>query len=379
MRDEIRKLIGFWLAQDLAGFRVDAVPFLLEVDGSTDPMHLDPHEYLRDLRAFLSRRSGEAVLLGEVNLPADDQRRYFGDEDGDELHLLFDFLLMQATHLALARRDAEPIRKALRARRSIPSEGAWATFLRNHDELTLDKLRPGERDEVFAAFGPEPDMQLYGRGLRRRLPPMLDGDQRRIRLAYGLMFALPGTPTIFYGEEIGMGENLAIDERLAVRTPMQWTAGATAGFSTAPPDALCRPLPTDPRFAPEAVNVQAQRTDPESLLNWFERTIRLRKELPEIGWGECRSPRRRRRRVAGSSTRVAGPRAGDGAQPGGPRRHRQDRRRRRRGRVPAQRPPPTRHSTCANEAVSSPSPCRAYDQRWFRVRSPTRGANRAPE
>ena len=212
---------------------------------------------------------------------------YFGDEDGDELHLLFDFLLMQATHLALARRDAQPIRKALRARRSIPSEGAWATFLRNHDELTLDKLRPGERDEVFAAFGPEPDMQLYGRGLRRRLPPMLDGDQRRIRLAYGLMFALPGTPTIFYGEEIGMGENLAIDERLAVRTPMQWTAGPTAGFTTAPPDALCRPLPTDARFAPEAVNVQAQRTDPESLLNWFERTIRLRKELPEIGWGEC--------------------------------------------------------------------------------------------
>ena len=116
---------------------------------------------------------------------------------------------------------------------------------------------------------------------------MLDGDQRRLRMAYGLMFALPGTPTIFYGEEIGMGENLALDERLAVRTPMQWTAGPTAGFSTAPPDGLCRPLPDDPRFAPAAVNVQAQRTDPDSLLNWFERTIRLRKELPEIGWGEC--------------------------------------------------------------------------------------------
>jgi maltose alpha-D-glucosyltransferase/alpha-amylase len=287
VRDEIRKLIGFWLAQDLAGFRVDAVPFLLEVDGSTDPMHLDPHEYLRDLRAFLSRRTGEAVLLGEVNLPADDQRAYFGDEDGDELHLLFDFLLMQATHLALARCDAEPIRKALRARRPVPSEGAWATFLRNHDELTLDKLRPREREEVFAAFGPEPEMQLYGRGLRRRLPPMFNGDQRRLRMAYGLMFALPGTPTIFYGEEIGMGENLALDERLAVRTPMQWTGGPTAGFSTAPPDGLCRPLPTDARFAPDAVNVQAQRTDPDSLLNWFERTIRLRKELPEIGWGEC--------------------------------------------------------------------------------------------
>ena len=287
VREEIRKLIGFWLAQDLAGFRVDAVPFLLEVEGSAEAMELDPHEYLRDLRAFLGRRSGEAVLLGEVNLTADEQREYFGDEDGDELHLLFDFLLMQATHLALARRDAEPIRKALRTRRPIPSEGAWATFLRNHDELTLDKLSRGEREEVFAAFGPDPDMQLYGRGLRRRLPPMLDGDQRRMRMAYGLMFALPGTPTLFYGEEIGMGENLALDERLAVRTPMQWTPGPTAGFSSAPPDGLCRPLPTDERFAADAVNVQTQRTDPDSLLNWFERLIRLRKELPEIGWGEA--------------------------------------------------------------------------------------------
>jgi glycosidase len=130
-------------------------------------------------------------------------------------------------------------------------------------------------------------MQLYGRGLRRRLPTMLGGDQRWIRMAYSLMFALPGTPTLFYGEEIGMGENLAVDDRLAVRTPMQWNADATAGFSSAPPDALVRPLPTDETFAPSAVNVRDQRTDPNSLLNWFERLIRLRKEAPEIGWGEC--------------------------------------------------------------------------------------------
>ena len=287
VRTEIRKLIGFWLAQDIAGFRVDAVPFLLEIDGSASDVGLDPHEYLRDLRAFLGRRTGEAVLLGEVNLLADEQRQYFGDEDGDELHMLFDFLLMQASHLALARRDADPIRSALAARRPAPYEGAWATFLRNHDELTLDKLSDAERAEVFAAFGPDPDMQLYGRGLRRRLPPMLGGDQRRIRMAYGLMFALPGTPTIFYGEEIGMGENLAVDGRLAVRTPMQWTGGPTAGFSSAPPDGLCRPMPTEAGFTPAEVNVLDQRTDPDSLLNWFERMIRLRKELPEIGWGDC--------------------------------------------------------------------------------------------
>ena len=140
---------------------------------------------------------------------------------------------------------------------------------------------------MFAAFGPDPDMQLYGRGLRRRLPTMLGGDQRRLRMAYSLLFALPGTPTLFYGEEIGMGENLDVDDRLAVRTPMQWTDGPTAGFSTAPADGLCRPLTQDARFAPAAVNVADQRRDPDSLLNWFERMIRLRKELPAIGWGRC--------------------------------------------------------------------------------------------
>ena len=287
VRDEIRKMIGFWLAQGLSGFRVDAVPFLLETEGSLDAMELDPHDYLRDLRAFLSRRVGEAVLLGEVNLPTDDQRRFFGDEDGDELQMLFDFHGMQATWLSLARGDARPLIGALHRRPPIPHEAAWASFLRNHDELTLDKLTPAQRDEVFAAFGPDPDMQLYGRGLRRRVPSMLGGDQRWIRMAYSLMFALPGAPTLFYGEEIGMAENLAVDDRLAVRTPMQWTSDAAAGFSSAPPDGLVRPLPDDERFAAPAVNVRDQRTDPDSLLNWFERLIRLRKEVPEIGWGTC--------------------------------------------------------------------------------------------
>ena len=287
VREEIRKLIGFWLAQGLSGFRVDAVPFLLETGGSVDEMELDPHDYLRDLRAFLSRRAGEAALLGEVNLPADEQRLFFGDEDGDELHMLFDFLGMQATWLALARADARPIIDAVRRRPDTPHEAAWATFLRNHDELTLDKLTESQRNEVFAAFGPDPHMQLYGRGLRRRVPTMLDGDQRWIRMAYSLMFALAGSPTLFYGEEIGMAENLDVDDRLAVRTPMQWTGDAAAGFSTAPPDGLVRPLPADERFAPSMVNVLDQRTDPDSLLNWFERLIRLRKEAPEVGWGTC--------------------------------------------------------------------------------------------
>ena len=285
VRDEIAKVIGFWLAQGLSGFRVDAVPFLLEADGIAQEMDVAPHQYLRDLRAFVQRRRGDAVLLGEVNLPFDQQRRFFGDEDGDELNMLFDFVGMQATYLAMAREDATPLAKALRRRPPTPEDAAFASFLRNHDELTLDKLTTAERDEVFAAFGPDPDMQLYGRGLRRRLPPMLDGDARRLRFAYSLMFSMPGTPTLFYGEEIGMGENLAIEGRLAVRTPMQWTGAPAAGFTTAPADAAVRPFP-DGEFGPANVNVAAQRRDPESLLNWFERLIRLRTSTPEIGWGD---------------------------------------------------------------------------------------------
>ena len=287
VRDEIAKVIGFWLAQGLSGFRVDAVPFLLEldgIDGIDGKTGLDPHHFLRDLRAFIQRRNGDAILLGEVNLPFEEQRHFFGDEDGDELNMLFDFIGMQSIHLAMARGDARPIVRALRQRPDIPPDAAYASFLRNHDELTLDKLTDGERNEVFVAFGPEADMQLYGRGLRRRLPTMLGGDQQWLRMAYSLMFAMPGAPTLFYGEEIGMGENLAIEGRLAVRTPMQWTSGPAAGFTTAPATAACRPFP-DGDFGPETVNVASQRTDPDSLLNWFERLIRLRKSAPEIGWG----------------------------------------------------------------------------------------------
>ena len=287
VRDEIAKVIGFWLAQGLSGFRVDAVPFLIELDGIEEEMEVAPHAFLRDLRAFIQRRRGDAILLGEVNLTFDQQRQFFGDEDGDELNMLFDFIGMQATYLAMARRDARPLAKALRQRPEIPADAAFASFLRNHDELTLDKLSKSEREEVFAAFGPDPDMQLYDRGLRRRLQTMLGGDPAWLRMAYSLMFAMPGAPTLFYGEEIGMGENLAIEGRLSVRTPMQWTSAPTAGFTTAPADAACRPFPGG-EYGPEAINVAAQRTDPESLLNWFERLIRLRKSAPEIGWGEYR-------------------------------------------------------------------------------------------
>jgi maltose alpha-D-glucosyltransferase/alpha-amylase len=285
VREEIARIVGFWLQLGVSGFRVDAVPFLIELAGITDAPAIDPHRYLKELRAFVQRRKGDAILLGEVNLPPEQQREFFGDEDGDELNLVFNFSVMQRIYLALARHDATPVEEALASLPSVPFDSQWATFLRNHDELTLDQLSEAERQEVFDAFGPDPDMQLYGRGLRRRLPPMLDGDEPRLRMVYSLLFSLPGTPVLFYGEEIGMGENLAAPGRAAVRTPMQWSDDPGAGFSTADPSTFPAPI-ADGRYAPLAVNVFAQRRDPQSLLNWFERLIRRRKETPEFGLGQ---------------------------------------------------------------------------------------------
>jgi trehalose synthase len=286
VRDEIAKVMGFWLQLGVSGFRVDAVPFLIETtEASTDGHRLpDPHEYLRDLRAFLGRRQGDAILLGEVNLPHADQRRFVGDEDGDELTMVFDFIGMQNLYLSLARQDAAALARALRDRPELPVEAQWATFVRNHDELTLDKLSDDERQEVFDAFGPEPDMQIYGRGLRRRLPPMLEGDPRRIRMVYSLLFSLPGTPVLFYGEEIGMGEELAAPGRLAVRTPMQWTGGRNGGFSDAAPSRLAGPV-VQGGFGPGHVNVEAQRRDPDSLLSFVKLLVQRYRESPEMGWG----------------------------------------------------------------------------------------------
>jgi glycosidase len=288
VRDEIAKAMGFWLELGISGFRVDAVPFMLETTG-VDAEELsrfhDPHAYLRALRAFLGRRTGDGILLGEVNLPHRDQETFFGGAEGDELTMQFDFIGMQSFYLSLARRDAGPLASALQQRPVISPDSQWATFLRNHDELTLDKLSDAERAEVFAAFGPDPHMQLYGRGLRRRLPTMLEGDPRRIRMAYSLMFSLPGTPVLFYGEEIGMGENLDIDGRLAVRSPMQWTDGRNGGFSNAPRSRLRRPVTRGP-FGPEHVNVAEQRTDPDSLLGFMSLLIRRYRESPELGWAD---------------------------------------------------------------------------------------------
>jgi trehalose synthase len=284
VRDEIAKVMGFWLQLGLSGFRVDAVPFLLETAGADSADLPDPHQYLRALRALVGRRSGNGVLLGEVNLPHEGQLEFFGGPEGDELTMQFDFIGMQALYLSMARVDAGPLAEALTSRSPVSPDCQWATFVRNHDELTLDKLSDEERQEVFAAFGPEETMQVYGRGLRRRLPPMLDGDPRRVRMVYSLLFSLPGTPVLFYGEEIGMGEDLDAEGRLAVRTPMQWTSERNGGFSEAQPRRLPGPVVSG-GFSPEFVNVADQRHDPDSLLSFMKLLISRYRESPELGWG----------------------------------------------------------------------------------------------
>ena len=283
VRDQIAKTIGFWLQLGVSGFRVDAVPFLLEPPEGVEIG--DPHEFLRDIRRFLQRRSSEAVLLGEVNLPYEQQLDYFGREgDPAELTMQFDFEAMQRMYLSLAREDARPLAETLARRPEIAPESQWANFVRNHDELTLDKLTESERQEVFEAFAPEEWMRVFGRGIVRRLPPMLEGDPRRIRMVYSLLFSLPGTPVLFYGEEIGMGENREQPGRQSVRTPMQWDDSPSGGFSRAPSRKLTATPPSD-GYAPDHVNVEAQRHDPDSLLGLIRSFAAVYRNTPEIGWG----------------------------------------------------------------------------------------------
>ncbi len=286
VQDEIARILGFWMELGLSGFRVDAVPYLLEqvVEHDEDKLP-DPHEFFNCLRAFLNRRDGSAALLGEVNLPYDDLVKYFGNDLGNEITMCFDFIGMQRMYLSLARKDARPLIDALRERPRPPKDCQWATFVRNHDELTLDKLSSSEREEVFAAFGPEEHMRLFGRGLRRRLPTMLGGDMDRIKMVYSLLFSLPGTPVLFYGEEIGMGENLELDGRQAVRTPMQWTPGRNGGFSEADPAKISGVVRGE--YGPERVNVSAQHRDPDSLLAWITRLVHTYRDTPELAWGDC--------------------------------------------------------------------------------------------
>jgi maltose alpha-D-glucosyltransferase/alpha-amylase len=283
VRAEVRKIMAFWLQVGVSGFRMDAAPFIIELTHPNEPEPRKEFGYLREFRELLSWRRGDAVILAEANAERDELVEYFGS--GDRLPMLFNFLLNQRQFLAMARGDAGPIVSALEAAPSIPDSCQWATFLRNHDEIDLGRLTERERADCFAAFGPDESMQLYGRGIRRRLAPMLGNDRRRIELAYSVQCTLPGTPVLRYGEEIGMGDDLSLKERDAIRTPMQWSGAMNGGFSTARAKQLCRPVISGGDFGFETVNVEAQRRDPDSLLHWMERMLRTLRECPEFGMG----------------------------------------------------------------------------------------------
>ncbi|MDX3910157.1 MAG: alpha-amylase family protein [Sphingobium sp.] len=281
---EIMKIVGFWLQLGVSGFRMDAVPFLIASDGINVEDPEPAYALLRDIRAMAQWRKGDAVLLAEANIPADEAMEYFG-EDGDRIHMIFNFPVNQALFHALATADTTLLKQAIAQSGELPETAQWANFLRNHDELDLGRLTEEQRSSVFAAFGPEPEMQLYDRGIRRRLAPMLGGDRARLELAYSLMLTLPGTPVLRYGDEIGMGDDLNLPERDAARTPMQWSGATNGGFTTS--DSSVRPpIDTGP-YGFSEINVSSQRSDHASLLNWTERSIRLRKELPELGRGLC--------------------------------------------------------------------------------------------
>ena len=280
---EILKIMGFWLQLGVSGFRMDAVPFVISAKGATVRRPIEHYDMLRMFREFLTWREGDAIILAEANVLPDVDLNYFGDS-GERLQMMFNFEVNQHVFYALASSDTRPLIKALQTTKPRPETAQWVQFLRNHDELDLGRLTKKQRQAVFDAFGPEPSMQLYKRGIRRRLAPMMQGDRRRLELAYSLMMALPGTPVFRYGDEIGMGDNLDLPERNCARTPMQWSDEPQAGFTKS--DEPVIPLISEGPYGFQHVNVAAQKRDPKSLMDWTERMIRMRKEVPEIGWGD---------------------------------------------------------------------------------------------
>ena len=282
VRNEIQRIMGFWLQMGVSGFRMDAVPFLIDRKGVGVTPRKD-YELLHQMRDFLQWRRRDAVLLAEANVPPDESLEYFG-ELGDRLHMMLNFPVNQRLFYAMATGDIRPLVRALEATYKRPHAAQWVNFLRSHDELDLGRLTDPQRQRVFDAFGPSKEMQLYDRGIRRRLAPMLDNDRRKLELAFSLLFTLPGTPMLQYGDEIGIGDDLSLPERECARTPMQWSGDRHGGFSTAV--RTVRPVISDPIYGYHRVSVEAQRRDPQSLVNWIERKIRMRRECPEISWGD---------------------------------------------------------------------------------------------
>ena len=283
VRQAMFDIMKFWLDLGLDGFRCDAVPYLFKREGTNCENLPETHAYLKSIRRWLDENYPDKLLLAEANqLPA-EVRDYLGE--GDEFHMAFHFPLMPQIFVALKQQEARPIVDVIRKTPPIPPSTQWCIFLRNHDELTLEMVTPEERDWLWKEYAPEPRMRL-NLGIRRRLAPLLDNQRSRLELAHSLLLTLPGSPIIYYGDEIGMGDNIQLKDRDGVRTPMQWSADTNAGFSNADTTQLYAPVIDDEVFGYRVVNVEAQRADPDSLLNVVMRLIRARKQFPAFSRGE---------------------------------------------------------------------------------------------
>ncbi len=278
----VLKVMKFWMDLGVDGLRLDAVPYLVERDGTICENLPETHEILREIRAELDARYENRMLLAEANQWPADVRPYFGD--GDECHMAFHFPLMPRLFMAVRQEDRYPITEVLRQTPDIPENCQWATFLRNHDELTLEMVTNEERDYMWQQYAADPQMRL-NQGIRRRLAPLMENNRQRIELLNSLLFSLPGTPVIYYGDEIGMGDNVYLGDRNGVRTPMQWTGDRNAGFSSADPSRLYAPPVMDPVYNYQGLNVEAQERSPFSLLNWMKRIIAVRRQQQVFGRG----------------------------------------------------------------------------------------------
>ena len=284
VRAEILKVVDFWLDAGVDGLRLDAVPYLFEREG-TNCENLSPtHAFLRQLRGHVDEKYQQRMLLAEANQWPEDAAAYFGEGTGDECNMAFNFPVMPRLFMGLRMEDRFPIVDILQQTPPIPRDSQWALFLRNHDELTLEMVTDEERDYMYRAYTADPEARI-NLGIRRRLAPLLHNNRRRIELMNGLLFSLPGTPFVYYGDEIGMGDNIYLGDRNGVRTPMQWSADRNGGFSTANRQRLYLPVILDPEYHYEAINVATQDGNPQSLLHWMRRLISLRKRHPAFGRG----------------------------------------------------------------------------------------------
>jgi maltose alpha-D-glucosyltransferase/alpha-amylase len=282
VQETMLNVLRFWLDLGIDGFRLDAVPYLYERDGTNGENLPETHEYLRRVRAEVDARYPDRVLLAEANQWPEDVVAYFGD--GDECHMAFHFPVMPRMFMSLRREDATPLLEILDRTPQIPEKAQWGLFLRNHDELTLEMVTDEERDYMYTEYAKDPRMKL-NLGIRRRLAPLLDNGRDEIELMHAILFSLPGSPVLYYGDEIGMGDNVYLGDRDGVRTPMQWTGDRNGGFSRADFAQLYLPPLMDPVYGFQAVNVEAQLRTPTSRLRWLHRLVALRKEHPVFGLG----------------------------------------------------------------------------------------------